>query len=282
MGESVIITTLVENTVNIGGLQAEHGLSFLVRAGGRRLLFDTGQTDLLVRNACQMGLPLEGLCGIVLSHGHYDHTSGLAAVASPHARIFLHPAATQPKFTLDVDGKSRSIGMKPESLAAVQRAETEGHSIVWTAKPTEVMDGIWVTGEIPRQNHFENTGGRFYLDAACTRPDPLADDQALFFDTAEGVVVVLGCAHAGAVNTLEYISDLTRRRPIRAVIGGMHLLAAAADRIEKTLDAFRRWNIQRITPAHCTGAPAVAKLWAAFPERCSTCSVGTSIEFQRT
>jgi 7,8-dihydropterin-6-yl-methyl-4-(beta-D-ribofuranosyl)aminobenzene 5'-phosphate synthase len=171
--------------------------------------------------------------------------------------------------------------MKPESLAVVQRAATEGRSIAWTAKPTEVMDGIWVTGEIPRQNRFENTGGRFYLDAACIRPDPLADDQALFFDTPEGVVVVLGCAHAGVVNTLDYISGLTQGRPIRAVLGGMHLLAAAPDRIEKTLAAFRRWNIQRITPAHCTGAPAVAKLWAAFPERCSTCSVGTRIEFQR-
>ena len=149
MGESIIITALVENTVNIGGLQAEHGLSFLIRSGGRRLLFDTGQSDLLVRNARQMGLPLEGLSGIVLSHGHYDHTSGLAAVASPRVPIFLHAAAAQPKFTLDADGKSRSIGMKPASLAAIQEAESGDGRIVWTTRPTEVMEGIWATGGDP-------------------------------------------------------------------------------------------------------------------------------------
>lgn len=281
MSETITVTTLVENTVNLGGLQAEHGLAFLIRAGGRRFLFDTGQTDLLVRNARQMGLPLEGLSGIALSHGHYDHTGGLAAVTSPRTRIFLHPAAAQPKFALEADGKTRSIGMRPESLAVVQRAETAWHSIAWTAKPIEVMDGIWVTGEIPGKTAFEKTGGRFYLDAACIRPDPLADDQALFFDTPEGVVVVLGCAHAGVVNTLEYISDLTHGRPIRSVIGGMHLLAAAPDRVEKTLEAFRRWNIQKIAPAHCTGMSAIAQLWTAFPGRCVPCAVGSSFTFQR-
>ena len=143
------------------------------------------------------------------------------------------------------------------------------------------MDGIWVTGEIPGKTAFEKTGGRFYLNAACIRPDPLADDQALFFDTPEGVVVVLGCAHAGVVNTLEYISDLTHGRPIRSVIGGMHLLAAAPDRVEKTLEAFRRWNIQKIAPAHCTGMSAIAQLWTAFPGRCVPCAVGSSFTFQR-
>ena len=74
------------------------------------------------------------------------------------------------------------------------------------------------------QNNFEDTGGRFFLDAACTQPDPLLDDQALFFDTADGLVVLLGCAHSGVVNTLEYIRHLTGGRPIHTVLGGMHLL----------------------------------------------------------
>ena len=151
----------------------------------------------------------------------------------------------------------------------------------WAAKPPEVLDGIFVTGEISRQNTFEDTGGRFLLDASCTRPDPLLDGQALFFDTAQGLVVLLGCAHSGGVNTLEYVRHLTGGRPIHTVLGGMHLLNATSERRDQTLAAFRRFDIQRLAPAHCTGLPALARLWTAFPDRCSSCAVGTSLLFQR-
>ncbi len=137
-----------------------------------------------------------------------------------------------------------------------------------------------MTGEIPRQNAFENTGGRFFLDAACTRPDPLLDDQALFFDTKQGLVVLLGCGHAGVVNTLDYVRHLTGGRPIQAMLGGLHLLSANPDRMEKTIAAFRRLDIQWLAPAHCTGLPALARLWAEFPGRCCSCAVGTQLSFQ--
>jgi len=315
MRERITITTLVENTVNIGGLRSEHGLAFLLRTGGQKLMFDTGQSDLLLHNARQMGLILEDLDGIVLSHGHYDHTGGLEAICkiAPRARIFLHPAAVRPKFTQNADGTTRSIGMKEETSSDVigkaavhERANREvtgdsalvrssgdsetsssggggdAQPVVWTTRPQEVMDGIWVTGEIPRRTSFEDTGGRFYQDATCTRPDPLLDDQALYFETPQGVVVVLGCGHAGVVNTLEQVFELTRGKPIHAVLGGMHLMAASSDRIDRTLEDFRRWSIKKFFPAHCTGMFAAARLWAAFPERCSPCPVGTRMEFEKT
>ena len=77
MSESIRVTTLVENSVNTRDLQAEHGLAFHIQAGSRRLLFDTGQTDLFLRNARQLCLDLKTVDAIVLSHGHYDHTGGL-------------------------------------------------------------------------------------------------------------------------------------------------------------------------------------------------------------
>ncbi|HYG36363.1 MAG TPA: MBL fold metallo-hydrolase [Clostridia bacterium] len=289
MSDAITITTLVENTVNIGGLRGEHGLAFLIRCRGQKLLFDTGQSDLLLYNAERMGLALGDVQGVVLSHGHYDHTGGLDAVCkvAPRAQIFLHPTAIEPKFTKNADGTSRAIGMKADSAAVIRQAEHPGypspsaHAVVWTENPQEVMDGIWVTGEIPRRTCFEDTGGHFYQDAECTRPDPLLDDQAVFFETPQGVVVVLGCGHAGVVNTLEYVTELTKGKPIRAVLGGMHLLAAGADRMDRTLEAFRRWDIKKLSPAHCTGISAVARLWAAFPERCSACPVGTNIAFEK-
>lgn len=274
------MTTLIENTVNGRDLQAEHGLAFYIRTGQHSLLFDTGQSALLLSNARTLGVELESVEAIAFSHGHYDHTGGLRAIRqlAPQARLHLHPAALAPKFASNPDGSSRSVGMPEASVQIVHQA---GDSVVWTTKPTEILNGIFVTGEIPRKNTFEDTGGQFFLDETCARPDPLVDDQALFFDTKEGVVVLLGCAHAGVVNTLNYVQQITRGRPIHSVVGGFHLLAASDQRMAETVSALRKWDIQRIAAAHCTGTSAIVQLWTTFPNRCSSCAVGTSMVFQR-
>ena len=279
MKETIVLTTLVENSVHARGLLAEHGLAFHLQAGRRSLLFDTGQSDLLLHNALKLHISLANAEAIVLSHGHNDHTGGLQAAheAAPQARLFLHRAALPQKFVCNPDGATRSIGMDEASAATIRRA---AKTVVWTRRPTEVLDGIFVTGEIPRQNTFEDTGGPFFRDAAAAQPDPLLDDQALYFDTQEGLVVLLGCGHAGVVNTLEYIQHLTGGRPIHAILGGLHLLKASPERMEKTIAAFRRLDLQRLAPGHCTGLPALAQLWTAFPRRCFSCAVGATWAFQ--
>ena len=245
-----------------------------------RILFDTGQTSLILRNAAGLGLPLEAVEAVALSHGHYDHTGGLQSVrqVAPNARVFLHPDALHAKFSGRPDGTARSVGMPRETARALRNA---GAVVSWTRKPTEILDGVFLTGEIPRATDFEDTGGRFFLDEDCSKPDPLLDDQALFFDTVDGVVVLLGCAHAGVVNTLRYIRQVTAGRPIHAVLGGFHLLAAEEHRMRQTLAALAALNLSIIGAAHCTGQVAMARLWTAFPERCCTCAVGSGLVFRR-
>lgn len=280
MSHDVSITTLVENSVNIAGLRAEHGLAFLIRVGGKKVLFDTGQSQLLLENAQKMGLKLDDVDTVVLSHGHYDHTGGVEAVCrtSPGVRLYAHPSVLVPKFAANPDGTSRFIGFAPNSVEVLRRPESR---MTWTRKPTEVLPGFFVTGEIPRTNDFEDAGGRFFLDAGCTRLDPLLDDQALYFETKNGLVVILGCAHAGVVNTLNYVHHLTGGRPFATVMGGMHLACAGPERMRATVEAFRLWTPKHIIPAHCTGTAATAQLWSAFPGSCSSCPVGTTLVFQR-
>lgn len=135
-------------------------------------------------------------------------------------------------------------------------------------------------GEIPRRTDFEDVGARFFLDPQGQQADSLRDDQAVLFPTAAGVVVVLGCAQAGVVNTLEHVRRLTHEQSLHAVRGGMHLLQASPQRLAATVAALRQSDVKLLAPCHCTGAGAVARLWAEFPSRCVTAGVGTRFEFR--
>ena len=276
---TIRVTVLVDDTAGGRGLLGEHGLAFWVEAGPKRVLFDTGQGMALEHNARALEVPLESADAIVLSHGHYDHTGGLgqALRIAPQAKVLAHPAAFHTKRERNDDGTARDVGM---SQLGEDEVRTKAGDLVWTRGPTEVCDGVFVTGEIPRVTGFEDTGGPFFLDGQCREPDPLIDDQAMFFEAAAGTVVLLGCAHAGVINTLRYIRQLTLNRPIHAVMGGMHLVNASRERIDRTVEALRQFNAACLAPAHCTGTAATAKLAAALAGKCLPCHTGASTEFE--
>lgn len=259
---------------------AEHGLAFHVQTGTGSLLFDTGQSDLLANNAKHLGVDLSLLEAMALSHGHYDHTGGLRAVweLAPGVPLHAHRGVLTARFTLNPEGGARAVGISEPMLEAIQ---AQASRLLFTTVTTKVLNGLFLTGEIPRTTDFEDVGGLFFLDEAGARPDPIADDQALFFDTCDGLVVLLGCAHAGVVNTLQHVRRLTNDRPIHAVLGGMHLLNASPERIIRTVEALRELGVQRLGPAHCTGAKATACLWHEFPQACVTCAVGSRFVFQK-
>jgi 7,8-dihydropterin-6-yl-methyl-4-(beta-D-ribofuranosyl)aminobenzene 5'-phosphate synthase len=279
MSAPVRITVLVENTAQGPGLLGEHGLAYWIEREGRHVLLDTGQGGVLATNAYRLGVPLRQADAIVLSHGHYDHTGGLADALRGQrpCPIYVHPAALEPKYARNKDGTWREIGMP---LGALQAVQQRAAAVVKTQCATEVFDGLWCTGPVPRNNDFETTGGPFFLDRECHRPDPLLDDQALFFESARGVVVLLGCAHAGVVNTLRYVRQLAGGKAIYAVLGGMHLAGAPAERTLRTVEELRELQIDRLAPAHCTGMAATAAFWTAFPGRCFPCHVGAKFEYQ--
>lgn len=278
MVQRVRITVLVENTAQGEGLLAEHGLAYWIECGDRRVLVDSGQGAVLEHNAARLNIALDQADAVVLSHGHYDHTGGLGPVLRrTHCPVYLHPAALEKKYSCPAKGPVREIGMPAAVQAAFQKQETP---LFFTERPTEIVPGLWVTGPVPRVTEFEDTGGPFFLDPARQTPDPLADDQSLFFSSRQGTVVLLGCAHSGVINTLAYIQQLTGGQPLYAVFGGMHLVHASPERRAQTIDAFRRLDIARLGPAHCTSLSATVELWNALPGHCFPCNVGTVLDFE--
>ncbi len=273
------VTLLAENTARGMGILGEHGLAWWIDTGAHRVLFDTGQGLVLEHNARRLHVDLASAHAIALSHGHLDHVGGLelALAAAPQATLYLHPRAIEPKFT-GSDGKpqGRCISAK---FVETEAFRTSGRRVVASREPQEIAPGMWTTGEVPRVNDFEDVGGPFFLDAALTRPDPILDDQTVFFAGREGTVVVLGCAHAGVVNTLEHIRTLTHGAPLYTVVGGMHLERASERRMTETFAALRRLGVQRFGPNHCTGLAATALFWREFPGRCVQASAGVQLQF---
>jgi 7,8-dihydropterin-6-yl-methyl-4-(beta-D-ribofuranosyl)aminobenzene 5'-phosphate synthase len=276
MIERLRITVLADNCAAGADLLGEHGLSMLIEADGRRILFDAGQGRVLRGNADALGIRLSEIGAVVLSHGHYDHTGGLAALLCecvPSA-IFLHPAALEPKYARSAGPPHRYIGIPEASLQALEPLRDR---IVRTRSATEVAPGVWCTGEIPRlpANGPAETG--FFLDADCRVPDPMADDQALFMETAVGLVVVAGCAHAGVANTLDGVAALTGAGEVHTLVGGLHLGRAARRQLEAAAAAVDERNIRVLAPCHCTGMAAHAYLRARFGAVVRDVGAGTEL-----
>jgi 7,8-dihydropterin-6-yl-methyl-4-(beta-D-ribofuranosyl)aminobenzene 5'-phosphate synthase len=276
--KSVKITLLMDNRAR-PGFHAEHGFSAWIEADGARLLFDVGQSGAWMHNAEKLGIDPAQAEAVILSHGHYDHTGSLAPLLQqlPAARLYLHPAALQSRFSLHPGQPPKQIGIPAEAAEIIQQWPAAQRTL--SAAPQTILPGIGLTGTIPRNHPLEDTGGPFFLDPAGTRPDPIEDDQSLYIETARGLIIITGCCHAGLINTLEQIQKLTRHAPICAIIGGLHLHHASQPRLEATLQLLKHLAPTLLVPCHCTGEAVMDRFKQELPACTYPARAGNQITF---
>ena len=273
------VTTLCENNIGHGSqnLIGEHGLSFYVEADDRRILFDTGQNLGIANNAGVLGIDLSRIDTVVLSHGHYDHSSGLKSLLDCNTDFTLcaHPDVFSPKVRGEGDGH-KYIGIPVDRNALEQK----GIKIQLDKDPVSLAPGITTTGEIPFTNDFEAVWSEFYLkNGDDFTADTLADDRALILDTKKGLVVVLGCSHRGVINTLNHVTKIAGRNTIHAILGGLHLGKASDEKLEKIVDHLHTFGLDKIGVGHCTGPRAFVVLANKFGEKVTLNTVGNVMEF---
>ena len=261
------ITTLSENTAGLGNFLGEWGLSILVETEDLSLLLDAGQSISAGYNADILGVDLKRISRIVLSHGHFDHTGGLSQILrkiGKKTEILAHPDVWADKYSSREGQDRKYIGIPHRR----RELESLGANFNLSTKPTKISDNIMTTGEIPMMTGFEKIEPYLKVkEDSVFQPDRLLDDQALIITTEAGLVVILGCAHRGIINTLYHVQQLTGVKKIHTVLGGCHLMDASEERIRLTIAALKELGIQKLGVSHCTGLSAACLMAQEFGDK---------------
>jgi len=280
--DSLRVTVICENVVaNLAGI-GEHGFAVYIETDDRTYLFDTGSGIGIIHNSQVFKKDLRRVEKIFLSHGHYDHTGGLAQVLDATGSIPVcgHPSIFDKKYAVSKEtfkAEKRFIGIPQRK----ELLEAKG-AVFKLSKDFEEMDrGVYLTGEVPRLNDFEEGDPKLHVerDGKLER-DTVPDDQSLILSTKKGLVVLLGCAHAGVINILEHIIKTLHTDNIYAVIGGTHLGMVGGRQLERSIEALRSFSIKKIGFSHCTGVSTACILNREFGDASFYASVGSSLEIK--
>ncbi len=271
----VKLTVLCENTAGVAhGLVGEWGLSIFIEKNGKKILFDTGQSGSLLTNAAVLGIDLKSVDALVLSHGHYDHTGGLRAFLQYRGKlpVYAHPDLFALHYKSSEEPKYIGVPYRKEEL------ESLGAEFSFVSEPLVVAPGVFVSGEVPRKTVFEKADESLFCleNGKKVIPDKFNDDMSLYCFTPKGILIVLGCAHAGLVNIVQHAREVTGESRIYGIIGGTHLGPVPVEQQSATIDYLKELDLQFLAANHCTGLPVISRLAGAFGPRFKFCPAGSS------
>lgn len=231
-----------------------------------------------------MAVDVNKLHAIVLSHGHSDHTGGLAAVIDQRRcspiPLIAHPDAFLERMIKMPTGKAISV-----SAPALTQSQQDKIIPMINKDTTFLADGhLLVSGEITRTTNFEKGFPIHYTKRnGMWEHDPLImDDQCIIVKLREkGLVIITGCCHSGIINTVRYAQYLTHCKKIHAIVGGFHLTGGFFEKIiPETICELKKIAPDYLMPGHCTGWSAVHKIATAMPDAFIPNNVGTVLTFK--
>jgi len=256
---SVKITTLIENSAGEHhGLHSEHGLSFFIEKDGTKILFDTGQTGLFIKNAEQLRIDLTSLNHVVLSHGHYDHSGGLRSLTqlTTSFNLIMGQGFFEEKYGVK-NNAHEYLGNNFDENFLTEKSITFRYT---SGQCTELVPGVFIITSFPRVHEDEKINPRFkILRDGTFSEDSFADEVLLAIDTPKGLIVLLGCSHPGMKNMLDFTTGQLKR-PLYAVLGGTHLVEANEESLAKSMDYLHNDDLKIIGVSHCTGQTATDQL----------------------
>jgi 7,8-dihydropterin-6-yl-methyl-4-(beta-D-ribofuranosyl)aminobenzene 5'-phosphate synthase len=283
--DSLRITVLVDDHAGFDTrFLAQHGISILLQARSgeteKRILMDVGQSSLpILHNMSILDINPASIDMVFLSHCHYDHTQGLVemlrSIGKEGLPIVAHPTLFRPNVILKPYLKH--IGVTEEN--SEDQIKQSGGSPVLIREPFELLPGVVSSGEVERTTDFEVSSLDAYnVENGKLQRDPILDDMSLIVNVRDkGLVIVTGCAHAGIVNIIRHSIGLTGAQQIEGIIGGLHMIDAGAERIEKTVQALTEIGPAWVLAGHCTGFPASISMSTALGDRFGLLHAGMTV-----
>jgi len=276
----VKITVLCENLVGLLAGLGEHGFSAFIETDQGNYLFDTGNGHTVVSNSLALNKDLKNIKKIFLSHGHCDHTGGLPEVLKMSGKVNVH---SHPQVFLDRIAVLKENEKETKRFVGIpykkKYLESLGANFVFNNDFIEAGKGLFLTGEVPRKTTFEKPDPRLFAEVdGKTTQDIFLDDQSLIIDTDKGLILILGCAHAGMINIINHVVRKIGKEKFHAIMGGTHLDFLTPEQLEESIETLRKMDIEKIGVSHCTGMRAAFRLQQEFGERFFYGCVGSVLE----